>query len=291
MTKLDQVDFAHSGKSYAGVLKLLNNVLSPRRFFEIGTRGGQSLRQFACDAVCVDPRFFIKDDPILTRKRTFFFQMSSDAFFAEYQPSKLLGGPIDIAFLDGFHRYEYLLRDFINTERECHGNSLIILHDCLPPHPFMTRRSGNDGVRISAMLDGKGEDAAVSKELTAEDLAAASLETDDVDQSKEAAGDAPAEPKKMGWSGDVYRMLFILKQFRPDLRVTYYDCPPTGLVVVSRLNPSSTELSDKYFEAVDMAAAIKLTFPKLEELYKLYPMVKTQNLDADFYSMHYAAFS
>ena len=45
-------------------------------------------------------------------------------------------GP-DIAFLDGMHRAEYLLRDFMNTERFSHERTLILLHDCLPVNARM----------------------------------------------------------------------------------------------------------------------------------------------------------
>jgi len=49
-------------------------------------------------------------------------------------------GP-DICFLDGMHRFEFLLRDFINVEAACRPNSIILMHDCLPTNERMTERT------------------------------------------------------------------------------------------------------------------------------------------------------
>jgi hypothetical protein len=37
---------------------------------------------------------------------------------------------------------------------------------------------------------------------------------------------------RIWWAGDVWKLLPILRDFRPDLELTILDCPPTGLVVV-----------------------------------------------------------
>ena len=70
----------------------------------------------------------------------FFFQMSSDKFFSRYRPSELFGCPIDMAFLDGMHLLEFILRDFIQVEKHSRRNSLIIMHDCIPADANMTSR-------------------------------------------------------------------------------------------------------------------------------------------------------
>jgi len=48
------------------------------------------------------------------------------------------------------------------------------------------------------------------------------------------------------WTGDVWKVLPVLKQYRKDLSITLLDCAPTGLVLVSNLNPESTVLADAY---------------------------------------------
>jgi hypothetical protein len=44
----------------------------------------------------------------------------------------LFGGPIELAFIDGLHRFEQVLRDFINVERHSTAGTVVLLHDCLP---------------------------------------------------------------------------------------------------------------------------------------------------------------
>lgn len=111
-------------------------MLTPKTYFEIGVNKGHTLELSNCDSIGVDPDFLI-DDPaiirkILKNKRSFFFSLGSDDFFESYDPEILLGKKIDFAFLDGMHRSEYLLRDFLNTEKFVKKNSIIALHDCLP---------------------------------------------------------------------------------------------------------------------------------------------------------------
>jgi hypothetical protein len=46
---------------------------------------------------------------------------------------KELGGlSVDLAFVDGMHLFEYALRDFINLERACDRESVILVDDCCP---------------------------------------------------------------------------------------------------------------------------------------------------------------
>jgi hypothetical protein len=40
--------------------------------------------------------------------------------------------PIDLAFIDGMHLFEFALRDFINVERYCEPSSVVVFDDMLP---------------------------------------------------------------------------------------------------------------------------------------------------------------
>jgi hypothetical protein len=51
---------------------------------------------------------------------------------------------------------------------------------------------------------------------------------------------------KGAWTGDVWKLIPILKAFRPDLRIDVLDCQPTGLVVLSNLDPGSRVLAEAY---------------------------------------------
>jgi hypothetical protein len=48
------------------------------------------------------------------------------------------------------------------------------------------------------------------------------------------------------WTGDVWKLLPILQEHRPDLRVQVLDCATTGLVAISGLDPANRVLHDRY---------------------------------------------
>ena len=137
------------------------------------------------------------------------FRMTSDAFFARHDPKAILGAPVDVAFLDGMHLFEYLLRDFMHVEQHCRPNSVIVLHDCLPTDVGMTRR-----VNPWTEADGPIRDS-------------------------------------LAWTGDVWKVLPALRTYRPELRIHVFDAPPTGLVMVTGLDPASTVLRTRYFDIVE----------------------------------------
>lgn len=51
---------------------------------------------------------------------------------------------------------------------------------------------------------------------------------------------------KGAWTGDVWKLLPVLKKYRPDLIVRVVDCSPTGLVLISNLSPKNTVLLKNY---------------------------------------------
>jgi hypothetical protein len=53
------------------------------------------------------------------------------------------------------------------------------------------------------------------------------------------------------WAGDVWKVLAILRRYRPDLTITTFDAAPTGLVAVSNLDPESTVLAEHYTALVE----------------------------------------
>ncbi|MEM9707150.1 MAG: class I SAM-dependent methyltransferase [Pseudomonadota bacterium] len=48
------------------------------------------------------------------------------------------------------------------------------------------------------------------------------------------------------WTGDVWKTLLILKEARPDLTIEVAKAAPTGLVLISDLDPSSKRLEERY---------------------------------------------
>ena len=52
------------------------------------------------------------------------------------------------------------------------------------------------------------------------------------------------------WTGDVWKLKSILEKYRPDLFIQALDVYPTGLMMISGLNPKSSILTDNYDEIV-----------------------------------------
>jgi hypothetical protein len=184
--------FVH-GDDYLLVLERIQRHLQPRTYFEIGVETGRSLRLAApgTRAVGVDPKPVL-EAPLPPDAKL--FQLTSDEFFARHDLRAELGGlPVDLAFIDGMHLFEYALRDFINTERYCEAGSTILFDDCLPRDRLTAQRE---------------------RALTF-------------------------------WTGDVWKVVLVLKKYRPDLSVHTIAAPPNGLCVVRNLDPRSTVLSDR----------------------------------------------
>lgn len=53
------------------------------------------------------------------------------------------------------------------------------------------------------------------------------------------------------WSGDVWKTVVALRRFRPDLSVVTADVGPTGLAIVTQLDPTNRVLFDRFDEIVN----------------------------------------
>ena len=139
--ELDVIDPAMrpQGMRYFRFLKALNQRLRPDWYLEIGTFTGLSLRFVDCNYVAIDPAFQLHQIPPLKGREMVFFQDTSDAFFKS-STARRMKGKLDLAFLDGLHHYEALLRDFINIEPLMADGGMVVIHDCLPSTVAMTSR-------------------------------------------------------------------------------------------------------------------------------------------------------
>jgi hypothetical protein len=186
------------GEDYFHVLARIHRHLRPRTYLEIGVSRGESL-------ACVLPQtqvLGIDPAPKLARPppaNVRIYRETSDDFFARYVPSAELGGqPVELAFIDGMHHFEYALRDFINVERACCGSSVILMHDCYPLDERTARREQVTGF----------------------------------------------------WSGDIWRLMLLLRTHRPDLVVRTIATPPTGLGIVLNPDPTSQLLAGRVDELI-----------------------------------------
>lgn len=114
-------------------LELLAEVhrrLAPERYLEIGVRRGDSLALARGLAVGIDPRYSIETE---LQCQVALFRTTSDDYFNQSDPLAPTGGlPFDLAYIDGLHLFEFVLRDLINAERHSSPRGVIILHDVLP---------------------------------------------------------------------------------------------------------------------------------------------------------------
>jgi hypothetical protein len=180
------------GEDYLAVLGRMHRYLEPRTYLEIGVSRGLSLARVLpqTQVLGIDPQPQLGQPPSPNQR---IFLETSDEFFANHDVRAELGGrPVDMAFIDGLHRFEYALRDFVNVERVCARSSVILLHDCYP-------------------LD---------------------------------ARTAEREQTTRFWSGDIWRLLLLLRTCRPDLLVHTIGTPPTGLGIVLHPDPESRVLAD-----------------------------------------------
>lgn len=197
-----------SGVPYLRFLARTHRHLTPEWYLEIGTNTGKSLGKAIGNAIAVDPNFLVSNNVIGTKGQVHFCQMASDEFFEKKIADKLCNA-IDFAFLDGLHLFEFLLRDFIGTERLSKPSSVIAMHDCIP----MTYDAADRHWDRKVTLD---------------------------------------------WTGDVWKLVPIIKRYRPDLTVDVLDCPPSGLTVVTNLDPNNNVLENHYDEIVSEFMDISL---------------------------------
>jgi hypothetical protein len=181
---------------YYAFLAELHRRLAPRAYLEIGVRDGGSLAQSHCRSIAIDPAFAIT---VELDADVALFRTTSDEYFARAEPLAPTGGqPVDLAFIDGLHLFEFALRDFIHVEQHASRRGLIVFDDVLP-------RSIDEAAR---------------------------------------------ERHTNGWTGDVFGMLEVLAEYRPDLVVVQVGTRPTGLLLVTALDPSDTTLHDRFDEIV-----------------------------------------
>ncbi len=182
------------GPFYLEVISMFHSHLRPRTYLEIGVETGVSiaLARRETRAIGIDP------EPKITQRLapgTSIHATTSDEYFAAHDVRAEFGGlPIDLAFIDGMHWFEFALRDFMNIERHCTSRSTILIHDCYPLSRHTAERERRTGF----------------------------------------------------WSGDIWRLILLLRKYRPDLSVKVIGTAPTGLGVVRGLDPGSNVLREKY---------------------------------------------
>ena len=182
------------GTPYREHIQHIHEWLKPRAYVEIGIEAGK------CLALAMKPTCCVGIDPtpkisVEFQASTRIFPITSDDFFAKHKLIECLdNNPLDLAFIDGLHVFEQVLKDFINIEKCSHPNTVVLVHDCMPVN----------------------------------DLTASRIR------------------KTMFWSGDPWKIIPCLIKHRPDLHIAVIPTYPTGLGIITRLDPKSTTLLDQF---------------------------------------------
>jgi len=117
--------------TYLHLLADLHRRLRPARYLEIGVNEGHSLALAGPTTRLVgvdpEPRVDGLDHPDWMVVST-----TSEEFFASYDVKGLLGGPVDLAFVDGLHHFEVALADVLAVERYAHSGTVVLVHDVVP---------------------------------------------------------------------------------------------------------------------------------------------------------------
>jgi len=208
--------FLH-GEIYLRVLARIHQHLKPRTYVEIGVEFGNSLRLALPGTIAlgIDPQPRLTYAPPANVR---IFTETSDELFARRDlRAELNGLPVDLAFIDGMHHFEYALRDFMNLERWCAPESTIMIDDCFP-HDRRT---------------------------------------------------AQRERAITFWSGDIWKLLVLLKKYRPELSIHTVAAPPTGLCVVRNLDPTSRFIADNLQRLYDEFTALDYSFLEKDRARKL----------------------
>ena len=135
--------------------KLINSLVEKQcltTYLEIGVKTGGNFSQIqAPRRIGVDPVMGIELSgiPKLTRyaRRIFnnpiyllnedvaLYQMTSDEYFSSKHVE-----PICIAFIDGLHHFDQVIRDLLNVQKYLKPKGLVVLHDCLPQSSLNAER-------------------------------------------------------------------------------------------------------------------------------------------------------
>ncbi|MDQ1010817.1 hypothetical protein QFZ82_005302 [Streptomyces sp. V4I23] len=200
-----------------GFLRQLHRIYKPRNYLEIGVNDGRSLALSRVPSVAVDPAFrvvtSISCDVHLVRA-------TSDDFFARKDPL--------VHLRTGRNPFRALARkDPMNV---------------LGGEPRL-ELSFIDGMHLFeyALRDFMNVErhSRWSSVIVLDDMLPRSVD--------EAARDRHTK----FWAGDVYKVVQVLRKYRPDLVIVEVDTAPTGVVAVFGADPESTVLKNAYDKIIE----------------------------------------
>ena len=195
----------------------LHLALAPRNYLEIGVGTGLSLELSRVPSIAVDPAFQIRTE---IKTDVQLVRATSDRFFARREPLRYLRGGR-------------------NPWRNLRHN-----------RPLLGRNVGRATVDF-AFIDGMHLfEYAFRDFMNVEGLSAATTVIVLDDMLPRNVTEAARDRTTQDWAGDVYKLVGVLRQYRPDLIVVPVDTQPTGVLVVLGPDHTSTVLQEHYDEIV-----------------------------------------
>jgi tetratricopeptide (TPR) repeat protein len=120
------------GEDYLSILGRIHGLLQSPNYVEIGVDTGRSMALAGTNTqvIGIDPT------PRLWRQlpdNAKTYEMTSDDFFQNHDlRAELDGSAVQMAFIDGLHTFEQVLRDWMHLECFAAENAVFLLHDVIP---------------------------------------------------------------------------------------------------------------------------------------------------------------
>jgi predicted O-methyltransferase YrrM len=111
-------------------LAALHRLTRPRTYLEIGIQKGHSIALSRVPSIGIDPEFQVEAE---LQADVHLARTTSDEFFTRKDPlAHLALRVVDLAFIDGMHLSEYVVRDYLAVERFTLPTSVVVFDDMLP---------------------------------------------------------------------------------------------------------------------------------------------------------------
>ena len=199
-------------------LRRLHELVRPRNYLEIGVNDGRSLALSRVPSIAIDPAFKVT---VALQVDVHLAKQTSDDFFA--RPDPLLH-----------------LRSGRNPLRNLRRGR----------PPFAHYRGGT--TLDLAFIDGMHLfEFALRDFMNVERFADWSTVIVFDDMLPRNVDEAARDRHTGEWAGDVFKMIPVLREYRPDLTLLPVDTTPTGVLVVLGADPTSGTLKTHYDEIIE----------------------------------------
>ena len=133
----DDIHTVRGKHPYIEVLKYLHKRIMPKLYVEIGVFKGSSLKLSQSNTIAIDP---FPNEELKSGPNVLLYQLTSDDYFEFKAKEELHNQLIDMAFIDGMHHFENVLKDFINIERYASKSTVVVIDDVYPGSKEQTKR-------------------------------------------------------------------------------------------------------------------------------------------------------